>query len=218
MEQEKIRKERKDKAAMPTFARVMIVLAVLQILFGMSLHIGDSVETLMLVFVGTAALVLSIVTAFAWDTMPAFRKIVRGILIVVPLAVLGLGVFSAIYAHSYNPASDMGYNLLMYGTLAGMFTQLIVVFMQPVFVCAASFGARIDRVVLCVSAVLNALLLAFFMFYSSPQLRIPEFAEIVEDFPLVRIGYVAFAVVYAVLTFVPAIGNDVDHRLPELKK
>lgn len=203
---------------MPTFARVMIVLAVLQILFGMSLHISDSVETLLLVAVGTVALVLSIVTALAWDTMPAFRKVVRSVLIIVPLAVLGLGVFSALYAYSYNPDSDMGYNLLMYGTLAGMFTQLILVFMQPVFVSAASFGARIDRVVMCVSAWINALLLGFFMFYSSPQLRIPEFAEIVEDFPLVRIGYVAFAVVYAALTFVPAIGNDVDHRLPSLKK
>lgn len=210
MAEEKFRRERSDRVPMQTFARVMIVLAVVQIVFSMSLHIMQTVDQLLLIMVGVAALVSGVFAAFMWTGSRAFRNVVRGVLIGAPLIVIALGVFSAIYASVYNPDSSPFYNWELYGSIAVQFTQIVLVFGLPALVAAASFGARTDRVFLSVAAILNAACVAFITYYMAGDMGAIDFTM---DHAIVKAVYVLYAVVFAGLTFVPALGNDPDHTI-----
>lgn len=195
---------------MPGFARAMIVLAVVQIVFSMGLHILEYTDQLLVIMLGIAALVCAVMAAFMWDASRAFRNVVRGALIAVPSIVIAFGAFSAIYASVYNPDSDPFYNWELYGSIAAQFTQLVLVLMLPALAAAASYGARTDRVLLSVAAIINAALTGFIAFYVAGDMGMIDFMI---DNPLVKLVYVMFTVAFAVLTFVPAIGNDPDHRI-----
>lgn len=214
MAEEKYRREHPDRVPMHTYARVMIVLSVMQIVFSVSLHIMDTVDQVLLFIVGIAALVGGVLAAFMWDSARAFRNIVRGVLVGAPLLVIGLGAFSAIYASVYNPDSSPFYNWELYGSIAAQFTQLVLVFGMPALVGAASFGARTDRVILSVAAIVHAALVAFITYYMAGDMGAIDFAM---DHAIVKLGYVLYAVVFAVLTFVPALGNDPDHTIVKHK-
>ncbi len=210
MAQEKYKKERRDKANMPGFARAMVVLSVVLIVFAMALHIPVYADQTLIVIVGVVALVAALIAAFAWDASRAFRSIVRGLLIAVPLAVIGFGVFCAIAESVYNPASDALENWILYGSLAAQFAHVVLVFMLPALVAAASFGARLDRVLLSVMAIVNALLTVFLTYYVSGVRGHFDFRM---ENPIIHLVYVLFAFAFAALTFVPAIGTAEDHRL-----
>ncbi len=210
MAEEKYRRERPDRPRMQTYARVMIVLSVVQIVLSVSLHIMGMVDQFLLMIVGTAALVGAVAAAFMWSSSRAFRNIVRGVLIGAPLLVIAFGVFSAIYASVYNPDSSPLYNWELYGSLAAQFTQLVLVFGMPALVAAASFGARTDRVFLSVSAILHAALAAFITYYMAGDMGAIDFTM---DHPIAKLVYVAYTVVFAGLTFIPALGNDPDHTI-----
>ena len=157
MAEEKYRHENPDRPKMHTYARVMLVLSVVQILFSTSLHIMGMVDQMLLILVGIVALVCGVLAAFMWPGSRAFRNVVRGVLVGAPLIVMAFGAFSAIYATIYNPDSAPLYNWELYGSLATQFTQLVLVFLMPALVAAASYGARTDRVFLNAAAVLHAL-------------------------------------------------------------
>lgn len=210
MAEEKYRREHRDRATMPGFARAMIVLSVVQIVFSMSLHIMEYTDQMLWIVIGVVALVGAVMAAFMWDGSRAFRGVVRGFLIGAPLVVIGLGAFSAIYASVYNPDSDPFYNWELYGSIAAQFTQLVLVFMLPTLVAAASYGARTDRVILSAAAILNAAAVAFIAYYVAGDMGMIDFTM---DHPIAKLIYVLFAVVFAGLTFVPAIGNDPDHTI-----
>ncbi len=210
MSEEKYRKEHRDRAPMPGFARAMIVLSVVQIVFSMGLHILEYTDQLLVVMLGIAALVIAVMAAFMWNGSRTFRNVVRGALIGVPSIVIALGAFSAIYASVYNPDSDPFYNWELYGSIAAQFTQLVLVLMLPALVAAASYGARTDRAILSVSAIVNVGLVAFITYYVAGDMGMIDF---VMDNPIIKLVYVLLTAVFAALTFIRAIGNDPDHTI-----
>ena len=210
MAEEKFRREHPDRPRMQTFARAMIILSIVQIAFSTLLHIKDTVDSLLLVLVGIAGLVGGVTAAFLWPSARVFRNIIRGVVIGVPLLVMALGAGSAIYASVYNPDSSPLYNWELYGSLSTQFTQLMLVFGLPSLVSAASFGAKSDRVFLSVAAILHAACVAFITYYMAGGMGSIDFAI---DLPAVKLLYVVLAVVFAGLTFVPALGNDPDHTI-----
>lgn len=210
MAEEKFRHEHPDHPRMHTYARVLLILSVVQIVLSMTLHIMGLVDEMLLILVGVAGLVGGVLAAFMWPSSRTFRNIVRGVLIGAPLIVIGLGVFSAIYASVYNPDSSPLYNWELYGSLATQFTQLVLVFGLPALVAAASFGARTDRVVLSVAAIVHAACVAFITYYMAGDMGAIDFTM---DHAVVKAVYVLYTVVFAGLTFVPALGNDPDHTI-----
>lgn len=210
MAEEKFRREHPDRPRMHTYARVLLILSVVQIVLSMTLHIMGLVDEMLLILVGVAGLVGGVLAAFMWPSSRAFRNIVRGVLIGAPLIVIGLGAFSAIYASVYNPDSSPLYNWELYGSLATQFTQLVLVFGLPALVAAASFGARTDRVVLSVAAIVHAACVAFITYYMAGDMGAIDFTM---DHAVVKAVYVLYTVVFAGLTFVPALGNDPDHTI-----
>ncbi len=210
MADEKFRRERKDRAPMQTYARVMLIVSIVQIVFSCALHIMDTVDQLLLFMVGVAGLVGGVTAAFLWPHSRAFRNAVRIVVLGVPLLVMALGAFSAIYASVYNPDSSPLYNWELYGSLSAQFTQLMLVFGLPALVSAASFGAKSDRVFLNVASILHAACVAFITYYMAGDMGSLDFTI---DLPAVKLVYVVLAVVFAGLTFVPALGNDPDHTI-----
>ena len=212
MAEEKFRREHPDRAPMHTYGRVMMVLSVVQIAFGMLLYIGNGevISRMLLFCVAVPSLALAVLAAFMWPNSLAFRNAVRVILFGLPLVVMGFGAFSAINASSYKPDSSPLYNWEMYGSIAVQFTQLILVFGLPVLVAAASFGAGIDRVLLTVAAAINAACEAFIVFYMTDVMSV---LDLTVDHTVIRIVYVALAVVFTVMSLVPALGNDSDHTI-----
>ncbi|MBE6764235.1 MAG: hypothetical protein E7553_07845 [Ruminococcaceae bacterium] len=212
MAEEKFRRERRDRAPMHTYGRVMMVMSIVQIALGMLLYIGNPevISRVLLFCVAVPALALAVLAAFMWPNSLAFRNTVRVVLFGVPLLVMGAGVFSAISASVYNPDSSPLYNWEMYGSIAVQFTQLIFVFALPALVSAASFGAGIDRVLLTVAAVIVTACNAFIVFYMTDVMGV---LDLTVDHLVIRIVYVAVALVFAGMTLVPALGNDPDHTI-----
>lgn len=210
MAEEKFRRERADRAPMPKFARAMLIVSIVQIVFSCALHVVDTVDQLLLFMVGVAGLVGGVTAAFLWPHSRAFRNVVRGIVLGVPLLVMALGAFSAIYASVYNPDSSPLYNWELYGSLSAQFTQLMLVFGLPALVAAASFGAKSDRVFLNVAAIVHAACVVFITYYMAGSMASIDFTI---DLPVVKLLYVVLAVAFAGLTFVPALGNDPDHTI-----
>ena len=210
MAEEKFRRERADRAPMQTYARVMLIVSIVQIVFSCALHVMDTVDRVLLIMVGIAGLVGGVTAAFMWPHSRAFRNVVRTVVLGVPLLVAALGSFSAIYASVYNPDSSPLYNWELYGSLAVQFTQLMLVFGLPTLVAAASFGAKSDRVFLNAAAILHAACVAFITYYMAGSMGSLDFTI---DSPVVKAVYVVLAVVFAGLTFVPALGNDPDHTI-----
>lgn len=210
MADEKFRRERADRAPMQKYARAMLIVSIVQIVFSCALHIMDTVDQLLLILVGIAGLVGGVTAAFLWPSSRAFRNLVRGVVLGVPLLVMVLGVFSAIYASVYNPDSSPLYNWELYGSLAAQFTQLMLVFGLPALVAAASFGAKSDRVFLNIASIVHAACVAFITYYMAGDMGSLDFTI---DLPVAKLLYVVLAFVFAGLTFVPALGNDPDHTI-----
>ncbi|MBQ3094275.1 MAG: hypothetical protein IJC52_03795 [Clostridia bacterium] len=202
-------KERPDRRPMPGFARGMLVFSVIILVFAIGLHIKNTIDWPLLMTFGVCGLVGAVLAAFGWDAMPALRRVVRVVLVVASVLLIGVGTFSVIYASSYNPDSDLLGNIGLYGLLVALFLQALIVFSLPLWVAAASFGAKIDRVLLCVHAWLNAGLTALFMFYAVPN----GLLYMTEEWPVIQFVYTLFTVAFAILTFVPAISSDSKHSL-----
>ena len=195
---------------MQTFARAMLIVSIVQIVFACALHIMATVDQLLLILVGIAGLVGGVTAAFLWPSSRAFRNLVRGVVLGVPFLVMALGAGSAIDASVYNPDSSALYNWELYGSLSVQFTQLMLVFGLPSLVAAASFGAKSDRAFLNVASILHAACVAFISYYMAGSMGSLDFTI---DLPVAKLLYVALSVVFAGLTFVPALGNDPDHTI-----
>ncbi len=209
MAEEKFRHEHPERPRMHTYARVLLILSVVQIVLSLGLHILAHTHQMLIMIVGVAALVSGVLAVFMWPDSRAFRNIVRGVLIGTPLVAIALGVFCIIAEKVYNPASTFLSNLSLYGSLAAWLTQIALVFGIPALVAAASFGARVDRVFLNIIAILNAVCVIFITYCASAVLGF----DFTMDHAVVKAVYVLYTVVFAGLTFVPALGNDPDHTI-----
>lgn len=180
MASEKFRKELKDDQKISVFSRVFLGVSIVQVVVALGAFMSNTVESALLAFFAVTAIALLIVSAFLWDSVPAYRRTVRTILIALIGGLLLFGVGCAVYTINFAPPvdsavnlsasnvdADPGYILLFDMAIVSTFTQVILGFFLPTLVVGASTKRFFDRVLLCVLSTLHAAIMAFMVFCTS---------------------------------------------------
>lgn len=206
---QKFRRERKDFPSMPIYTIVMLVISVLQILLLVYTYLNESLGEIFWVPAGIAAIVLAVVAGFTWHNTPLVRRVVRIALIAAPTLMGGVGLVTGILG-SMNEPEEAAYNFTLFSSLGLLWVQLIVVFMIPVLLTAASFGARFDRILLIVFSAVNTAITPYFVYYTSSTVNVPNL-YLEEPMPLLVVMLIS--AVFTILVCFPAIASNPERRI-----
>ena len=217
MAQEKYRRENPDRAPMSVYARVMIVLSAVQILFSLIMYMGNEemISRTLLLCVSVPLTFLAIFSAFVWDELRPLRVTIRTILAVITLALIGLGSFCAIYETILSPEATAGYFWGLYGTIMAQLMHVLLVFAMPQLIVAATFGAMIDRIILWVASLLTVGCAVFMTYVAAGAAQTIDFSV---EYPAAQLVYVIFSAVVAVMACLPPLCNNPDRRIKYEKK
>ena len=210
-----VRKERSDGQKLPPFAVAVLVLSIIQLLAAVIIHISAYAQPLLLAVLGTATLFLTIAAAMVWNQVKAFRVVLRVIVCMMLAGILALGVISVVYETTVGTA-QVSYAVSLYASLVLAYFQMLLVFLLPVSVVAASFGGTLDRWVMRVGCLLNCACVLYFVLYGFASSPLLMAFDLYTDAPLMLYIYAGLTVVATALTFVPALyRQQTDGMLPQ---
>ncbi len=139
------------------------------IVFALFMHLLESWSLVALAVMAVIGIAMVFLSAFLWDKIPAFRRFVRGAIIVIPSVVVALAIACIIEGMIVDKYTTLAYEVGTFGTLALQFAQAFLVFMLPTIVTAAAFGYRFDRILLTLTAFINLAAVVYFMVSAIPD-------------------------------------------------
>ena len=139
------------------------------IVFALFMHLLESWSLVALAVLAVIGIAMVFLSAFLWDKIPAFRRFVRGAIIVVPSAVIVFAIACIIEGVIVDEYTTLAYEIGTFGTLALQFAQAFLVLLLPAMVTAAAFGYRFDRILLLIASFINLAAVVYFMMSAIPN-------------------------------------------------
>ncbi len=207
----------REKASLAT--KLAIGAAIVQVIAAIGAFLSKTFDgaALIMLFalVGIAALVA---TGVAWGQANGLRRALRIAFVALPSAVALIGVVCAVstalfdlsVTHPMNlsmsaPDSLFSYTLGFDMAVTLSYAQMIVLFLFPAMVLAASFGERCDRLTLYILSVAHLAVMVLNVFVFSQDYFVPTWNTIVDYVPTWEHGTMEITVVQLVMLGITVI-------------
>ena len=150
-------------------SNIYAMFAALLALFSSLVHIVNSLDPFVAKLLPTIGVLVLATNAFLWQSLPKYRRFIRGLYLAVPAVALLFGILMAIVFFKDNRHSTFWYMLATYGTLVLMLVQAFFAYMLPSLAVTVRAKCRFDLVMFPAVSLANALMITYFALFAIPQ-------------------------------------------------